>query len=297
MKTILITGASGFVGSAIIRHIGNHPGWNVIGTSRRSHDYTDIVADLTDKGAVAALSRACSPDVIVHTAAMAKTDICEKNREECHNANVSSTKNLIEAFPESKFIFFSTYAVYNTEEGNCDESCSTNPTNYYIETKIEAENYVRGRAGHIIFRPSVIFGYTPFTRATQNYFMQLLDMVQSKKVMRSPADQYFNPVLVNVVADIVMRSIEENISGTYNIGSTENISKYDFNRMIMERFHFEMRYLRPIESKNLAVSRPDNGTVSSSAIQHILSYRIPPLAEMVHFLYEEMSASTNLRVS
>lgn len=297
MKTILITGASGFVGSALIRHMRNHPVWNVIGTSRKSHDYTDIVADLTDKDAVGALSLTCNPDVIIHTAAMAKTDTCEKNREECYNANVSSTKNLIETFTDSKFIFFSTYAVYNTEEGNCDESCSTKPTNYYIETKIEAEKYVRSRAGHIIFRPSVIFGYIPFERATQNYFMQLLHMVQSKKVMHSPADQYFNPVLVNVVADIVMRSIEENISGTYNIGSNEDISKYEFNRMIMERFHFEKHYLRPIESKNLTVNRPDNGTVSSSAIQKVLSYRIPSLAEMVHSLFEEISESKNPLVS
>ena len=288
MKKILITGVSGFAGYKIYHHLNNSGIFDVVGTGRSSGESVDIVADLTDLGSVKKIPNQFSPDVVIHLAAMARTDICEKNKEECYAANVISTKNLAEVFPESKIIYFSTYAVYNTEEGNCDESCSTQATNHYIKTKIEAEKYVNILKDYIIFRPSVIFGYMPLEIKTKNYFMQLLEMVRDKKVMRSPADQFFNPVSVDVIAEIIHLSIEKDISGVFNIGSNENVSKYDFNRMIMERFGFDKKYLEPAVPDSLTVKRPVNGTISSQRIQSALSYAIPDISEMIDSLYNEI---------
>ena len=139
-------------------------------------------------------------DIVIHTAAISKTDECQNNKEKCYAANVISTKNLISTYTSAKFVYFSTYAVYNTSEGKCEETAPTDSTNYYIETKLQSESLVKASSGSIIFRPSVIFGYTTFERASKNYFMQLLESVKNKKIMRSPIDQYFNPVHVDVVA-------------------------------------------------------------------------------------------------
>lgn len=288
MKKILITGVTGFAGHFIYKYLKASGNYEVVGTGRNSGEFVDIVVDLTDPESVKEISNRFSPDVVIHLAAMARTDSCEKYKDECYAANVLSTKNLTEVFPDSKFIYFSTYAVYNTTEGNCDESCEVTGTNHYISTKIEAEKYVRSLNEYIIFRPSVIFGYMPIEIKTKNYFMQLLDMVSQKKVMHSPADQYFNPVLIDEVAEIIRLSIEENISGVFNIGSNENISKYDFNRMVMERFGFDMEYLKPAVPDKNTVNRPNNGTVSSAKIQDILSYTIPDISDMMSRLYSEI---------
>jgi len=134
----------------------------------------------------------------------------------------------------------------------------------------------------------------PLKIKTKNYFMQLLEMVHDKKVMRSPADQFFNPVSVDVVAEIIRLSIEKDISGVFNIGSNENISKYDFNRMIMERFEFDLKYLKPAVADSLAVKRPGNGTVSSMNLQSALSYLIPGISEMIDSLYDEIKENTDI---
>jgi dTDP-4-dehydrorhamnose reductase len=189
------------------------------------------------------------------------------------------------------FVFFSTYAVYNTLEGNCDESCPVLPTNHYIRTKIEAESFVLQIKNHLILRPSVIFGYMEPERESRNYFMQLIDNIKKGKVTRSPLDQWFNPIHVDVVADLVCTAIRKGLRGTYNIGSNENISKYEFNQRIMEKFGFNRTLLEGVDSRSLMVNRPGNGTVSSLRIQHELGYTIPSLDEMIELLYQSVNRS------
>ena len=114
-----------------------------------------------------------------------------------------------------------------------------------------------------------------YERESKNYFMQLLENIRLKKTTRSPVDQYFNPVYIGVVAEVVRQAIVRDLSGTYNIGSNEDISKFGFNQRIMRRFGFDESGLEGIDSRALAVTRPNNGTISSRHIQEILGYRIP----------------------
>ena len=164
---VLITGATGFVGYTLTNFLRDN-GYDVIGVSRSAGKCVDFTADLTKIESVKEIRSKYNPDVIIHLAAMARTDECEKNPEESYLVNVISTKNLAETFSDKKFVFFSTYAVYNTPEGNCDELCDVKATNQYISTKIDAEKYVICLKNYIIFRPSVIFGYMPEKSRTNN---------------------------------------------------------------------------------------------------------------------------------
>jgi dTDP-4-dehydrorhamnose reductase len=294
VRRVLITGTTGLVGYHIYEQFRDVKKYQVTGTSRSPGKYVDVQVDLTDPDCVKELRKNAPADVVIHTAALSKTDVCQAEKERCYKANVESTQNLLSAFPHAKFIYFSTYAVYNTPEGKCKESSPVNATNFYIETKLSGEQLVSVRPSSVIFRPSVIFGYTAFERESKNYFMQLLDNIRAKKVTRSPVDQFFNPVHVEIVARIVQLAVDKDISGTFNIGSNEDISKYEFNRRVMKKLGFIETYLEGIDSKALAVIRPNNGTVSSSHIQRTLDYRIPHLDEMIEILYRSTEGHTLL---
>ena len=123
-RTILITGTTGLVGHYLYKIFKASNGENILGTSRSPGSFVDNRVDLTNRYEVAELAQTVPADVIVHTAAISKTDVCQENKERCYKANVESTKNLISAFPHSKFIYFSTYAVYNTPEGKCTGVCT-----------------------------------------------------------------------------------------------------------------------------------------------------------------------------
>lgn len=291
---VLVTGVTGFVGYTLTNFLRNK-GHDVIGVSRSAGKCVDFTADLTKHESVKEMRSKYNPDVIIHLAAMARTDECEKNPEESYLVNVISTKNLAETFSDKKFVFFSTYAVYNTPEGNCDELCDVKATNQYISTKIDAEKYVTCLKNSLIFRPSVIFGYMPEKSRTNNYFMQLLNMVQSKMTMRSPADQYFNPILVDYVCEIIQLALMNDLKGVYNLGASDSVSKYEFNDMVMTKFGFDKKYLEKAVPSKDDVTRPSVGTISSAKIMTDLSYDIPSVKDMISVLYSKISNYPNIK--
>jgi dTDP-4-dehydrorhamnose reductase len=285
-RTILITGTTGLVGHHLYKCFKTSNMGNILGTSRSPGSSVDYQIDLTNLDKVTELAQMVPADIIIHTAAISKTDVCQENKERCYQTNVESTRNLLSAYPHAKFVYFSTYAVYNTPEGKCAESAPVSSTNYYIETKLLGEKLISSTLSPLILRPSVIFGFTEYERESKNYFMQLVENIRLKKTTRSPIDQYFNPVYVGVVAEIVRRAIVKDLRGTYNIGSNEDISKFEFNQRVMRRFRFDEASLEGIDSLALAVTRPNNGTISSHHIQKVLGYWIPDLDKMIDQLYE-----------
>jgi dTDP-4-dehydrorhamnose reductase len=284
---ILVTGANGLVGNLTCRLFNEKTAWKITGTSKSQGKNVDHQADLSDPAEVRRLATLISPDIIIHTASISRTDVCDQNREQCYAINVGSTKNLVGVFPQARFIYFSTYAVYNTPDGHCTEECHLSPLNYYIQTKVEGESVVRETKDFVIVRPSVIFGYLGHDQKSRNYFMQLLDNIRNKRVMKSPRDQYCNPVLVDEVVGILLRIVETGAHGIFNIGSNEDISKFEFNLLLMKRFGFDLSLLTGIDSRALDVKRPSAGTISSRKVQDALQYVIPPLQGMIENLYQK----------
>lgn len=292
---ILVTGATGFVGYHLVNYLRGY-GYEVIGICHRNSDDSDCIAvELKDSQSIIDLHDKYRPDVIIHLAAMARTDTCEKYPKESYSSNVTVTKNLVDVFRDAKFIFFSTYAVYNTPDGNSVESSALSPTNQYIYTKIEAERQVYKHDNYIIFRPSVIYGYMPKQTTSDNYFMQLIKLLEAKKVLNSPNDQYFNPIYVNVVCEIIRLAIEKDINGIYNIGSPDSLSKYEFNKRILKQFMFDKDCLKIAVPANTDVIRPSNGTISSERIEEALSIHIPTVDEMIRSLYNDVSGIDRIK--
>ncbi|MEK6951862.1 MAG: NAD-dependent epimerase/dehydratase family protein, partial [Nanoarchaeota archaeon] len=130
-KTILITGADGFIGSYLVEEFFNR-GAKVIAFARSRYlknlnqmkGKIDIIyQDLTKKEAVYELER-FKPDYIFHLAGFIKSDSYE-NPTEILETNVMGTINVIEAaskIPNLKRIFyFSSGEVYG-ECVNADEN-------------------------------------------------------------------------------------------------------------------------------------------------------------------------------
>lgn len=159
MKTIVVTGAQGFVGSAIVKKL-KISGHRVIPIVRISNgEYQDAVEwDIT-----APLDqRSDNVDVVIHAAA--KVDDWS-NYKESYSANVIGTKNVIEAFPQVElFIYISSASVYdskNSEVVISEESpAGSNFLNDYSRTKFEAERVVIDSliSSRVVLRPHIIYG-------------------------------------------------------------------------------------------------------------------------------------------
>jgi len=137
MKTLLVTGSSGLIGSEVVRHF-HDLGWSIHGVDnnqravffgpsgdtrwnqRRLQDtlrhFTHHEVDVRDRDGVRKLVAELCPDAVVHTAAQPSHDRAAAIPFEDFDTNAVGTLNLLEAVrraaPESPFVHMSTNKVY-----------------------------------------------------------------------------------------------------------------------------------------------------------------------------------------
>jgi CDP-paratose 2-epimerase len=137
MKTLLVTGCSGLIGSEVVEHFAA-AGWNVHGVdnnmradffgadgdtrwnTRRLQEtfssFRHYELDIRNRDGVRDLLRQVRPDAIVHAAAQPSHDLAASRPFDDFDVNAVGTLNMLEAArqacPESPFVHMSTNKVY-----------------------------------------------------------------------------------------------------------------------------------------------------------------------------------------
>lgn len=156
MKTLLVTGGCGFIGSHFIKgFLQSHSGWRIINFDKLSYcgnrentrslegssRYEFIQADICDVNAVCrAMERA---EAVVHFAAETHVDRSIENANDFLLTNVFGTRVLIDAarkFEVKRFVHISTDEVYGSLfQGTADERSVLNPSSPYSASKAGAD--------------------------------------------------------------------------------------------------------------------------------------------------------------
>jgi nucleoside-diphosphate-sugar epimerase len=166
---VLVTGASGFVGRALVARLQREAGWNVrcavrgAGVQIAGCAETIVMGDIerTDFGAAVG-----GVDAVVHLAARVhhmrdSDDAAGQYRE----TNTEATRRLAQhaaAAGVRRFVFLSTVKV-NGDSGMLRETDETHPAGPYATSKWDAECALRDLAGNtgmeiVIVRPPLVYG-------------------------------------------------------------------------------------------------------------------------------------------
>jgi nucleoside-diphosphate-sugar epimerase len=166
---IVITGSSGYVGSALVGYLSTSPTNQIIGIDRRrpltlmSNNFQYLEIDLAEKNINWDLMDLCDVDAVVHLAA-ARGD-WNLTLDDYFRDNLSVTNNLLAApwaKEVNKWILMSSVSVYGPSNFPIDESSSCNPIGPYGESKLASENVFiefaqRYKKKFCVIRPSAIF--------------------------------------------------------------------------------------------------------------------------------------------
>lgn len=99
-RRVLITGATGFVGTHFIVHLAaDYPGWQVTGTTRQGEKASSklICCDLRESAAVAALVERIEPEFIVHLAGQSNVPASFTDPEATLSNNILGALHLLDA--------------------------------------------------------------------------------------------------------------------------------------------------------------------------------------------------------
>ena len=195
MKRVFITGSTGLLGSTILRE---HPNGLLLGASYYrnllvpSGNIQYFNLDITDSKNCTKILSVFKPDIVIHTAAIATPDYCDKHQDKASAVNIDGTRNLIEASKsiQAKFIYITTNGVYDGEKYPYNEKSEIKPIDWYGHTKFEAEKLTQlSELEYSIVRLITMYGWNN-SKERQNPLTWLLEILGTNK----------NPV--NLVTDM-----------------------------------------------------------------------------------------------
>ena len=210
MKKMLVTGASGFLGSRVVKYFSDK--FEICAPSHQE-------MDITDEGSVKRVMESFRPEVVIHCAAMADVGQCQREPEVSWKRNVDGSVNVAKAAGAvgAKCILCSSDQVY-----------FATPTNIYAKEKLAAEQEgLAVNPDSVFLRLSWMYdpGLTD-TKVRSDFFTNLLTKLHTGEEMAFAVHDRRGITDVNEV----IRNMEKTFTipgGIYDFGAPNDKCMYE----------------------------------------------------------------------
>jgi nucleoside-diphosphate-sugar epimerase len=255
---VLITGASGFIGTHLINKMMNldYGIWCLQNSKTIHNSRLNLIpfnlkafkdSDLPD-----------SIDVIIHLAQSYQYRSFPTGAKDMFAINVESTAKLLTYAVKAgakKFIFASTGNVYEPYESSSFlENGTLSPTSYYGASKLAAETLCNAYSNIMdIVNLRLFFPYGPLQ--TDKLIPSLIEKIHSGSSITIEGEEGLTlcPTYVEDVIDIIELCITENWSGTFNVASPEIVSLKQISLEIAQAIGKEPNFNYFPENRSLKI--------------------------------------------
>ena len=222
-KVVWITGATGFLGTEMVRHFKN-AGYTVVGT--------DSELSVTESERLEAFAEEVQPGVIVNCAGIRREMTGLDNRAKAYETNALGAKNVALAANTigATVIQVSSDDVYASQLNEpVNEFDSPEPNSPYGKSKRAGEMMVRNTTpDHLIIRSSWLY------HAQGGRFKAVLDAAKAGEKYEARMDQVAAPTSVALYADLMIRALEAGKRGTFHMVARGETTRYGFASKILE---------------------------------------------------------------
>ncbi len=270
-RTVLVTGASGFLGWHICRAAS--ASWHVVGLFHQHETAIEGVevrrVDLSIPDEARSLLNSLRPDAVIHAAAYSQPNLCEQYPEVSEAVNLQSARTLAQWCGDADvpLLFTSTDLVFDGTQAPYSEEDATSPVSVYGRHKVAAEQVVLALGARgIVCRLPLMFGDRG--GAPASFIGPWLRTLREREPLSLFVDEFRTPVSGAVAAQGLLMALASDVSGLLHLGGHERISRYDFGLKLADVFGLPtetIRGCRLAEVKMSAARPPDVSLDSSKA--------------------------------
>jgi dTDP-4-dehydrorhamnose reductase len=234
-KTVLIFGASSFLGSNLIEVLSQD--YRLVGTYHTTPvqvpGMLTLRCDALKKDNVQRIVAMVKPDVTIYAGGLSSISACHANPKMADAINSAALINVCSSAERygSKFVFVSSSFVLGGEDVLYSESDTPFPSTVYGTALASSEFYVQKSClNYIIFRSCPLYGRA-FHPTRRNW----LEPIESALVQGNPIaidDHVSHGHLdVQILAKLIKLGIEKNVTNRlFQVTSKDIMSRYDFAR-------------------------------------------------------------------
>ena len=300
---IVITGATGLLGRALVEALGPSEKWEVQqwGLSR-AKDYKDCKeVDLRKREEVEKKLEEFRPDVVVHTAGERRPDVLENKPDLTEELNEKPTTYLAEycAQKNIKLLYLSTDYVFDGKSPEpYEENAETSPLSTYGISKVRCEQItLKACETFAILRVPLLFGEVedPYESAVTTLWPAVKDASKETKV-DDVAVRY--PTYTKNVAKIVdfllgkMVDGADGCAGVFHYTDLQPLTKYEMALIMGERLHVPTDHIVASKAPP-APNRPKNTVLACKKLKDLgAEFNSDFRSEIAHVINKlEQSAS------
>lgn len=169
-------------------------------------------------------------DYVINCIGKPDLEYCQINEKKSFESNYLIVENILQNFPKSKIIHFSSYYVYN-DYGYCNENSRTSDSYNYCKHKLMSEKKVI-EANGVVFRLGKLFGNLDITK--QNKLTEHL--LKTDKIVLD--EVFFNPTSLSQVCRIIKYILKGyDLSGIFNLSNANSTSHYEYGEFIKKHYN------------------------------------------------------------
>ena len=264
---ILVTGASGLLGSSIL-HIkkNNFKIHGLINKKNIKEDKIKFFKINNNKNLIEIIKKE-KYDVLINCVGLSDVDLCEKNKKLAKITHIDYVKMISNICYEYKIylIHISTDHLFNGKKKYYSELSNPEPLNYYAKTKTKSEQIIKSKLEKYLIIRGNFYGWgTSYRKSFSDWIYETLS--NSMKINLF-TDIFFTPLYIRDFINIVFKLIQKKKNGIYNVSGSERISKYNFGIKLASEFNLNKKLIKKIKINKLnLVKRPNDMSLSSKKL-------------------------------
>jgi dTDP-4-dehydrorhamnose reductase len=278
---ILITGASGLLGGRLCLLLSPDHAISGLTRSRPAPEgILSLKADLTDEAAMLAALEETRPDAVIHCAALADAEICEREPAQARLLNLALTRQLAAACRArgARLVTISTDLVFDGHAAFSTEASSPHPLTEYGRTKLEAEAAtLQGSADSVVLRIALVSGrgHGPRLTATETVARRL----RKGEPITLYEDEWRTPVDPESVAEAIRAVLRRpGLTGCFHIAGAERVSRVELGERVARAFDLDASLIRKApQSAHQGAPRPADVSLDITRARKELGWTPRPL--------------------